>query len=901
MKRVVTNVPLLAALASIVIMAAALLIKPVIGMADNGDFYRSINGQGIYKLDRHEDDQFFQYFSSKYGIYQYYNETEKSLLSVQNLYIQAAKLLNAVFGPDKAIFDIRFLSVFLILQLAAGMYLLVDYIAWKRSLLQKWLLAVVGVVMFVDTAYTAYFNSFYAEGIVYVSFLLLTVSALLMTQDRYSPYPLLASVLVNGIILIFTKQQNATAGAVLFLLCILMGAGFRIVRPGFRRIAFTGALVMGISGVVMYLSIPDTYVTINQYHAMTRGALMTGQNPEETLEQFGIDRQYSILDGTIYFERYPSADVESPQLKEGFYNKYGFVSLTAYYLTHPDELMAILNKAANNGYMIRPDFQGNYERSAGRQPGEKTNFFTFYSEMKKTYVPNTVGFVVIWMLVVCGISFRDRRKLMVIICTIIMGLIQVGTSIIGAGDADLAKHIFLYNVSFDLVSFICFAPILTGWLSQLLTGVFRMAKRHKKAAVPLAVIFLSISFSLKVSASEAEEQAVIICHQGEDVEWIRQLADACGMDTLIVREQEYEETDLEGADYAVITTLLPLADIRSRKLPALCLGTEFTDMPGLVTQQYYNRMAQLSYDGYEEDETFETDMTLLSSASGDSIGKVKVGGESEFPFASLAEDGNYYAPFYRSRGLSAILVGNLLQRLQGETAKGRLYFTIDEVYPFSDLEKLCVWGEDLYSNGIPYLVRVMPVYDNLEYPSFLRYTQALRYLQARGGTIVRHEPLVVDQQTEREPLDEKLERFGKAMEAQEVHCREFVNMPYQISMDELMGIRSGQKQFGTLPANLMTGINVEADEEEFQQLLLQIEGKWMAFTDYRKEFTDSTYLYESSEIPQEFKYREREEAAFTGFFTASDQILLIVVGVSLIVFFLLLSIGGRWYKRKFYR
>ena len=37
---------------ALLIMAYALLIPPVIGVADNGDFYRAANGMGIYKLDR---------------------------------------------------------------------------------------------------------------------------------------------------------------------------------------------------------------------------------------------------------------------------------------------------------------------------------------------------------------------------------------------------------------------------------------------------------------------------------------------------------------------------------------------------------------------------------------------------------------------------------------------------------------------------------------------------------------------------------------------------------------------------------------------------------------------------------------------------------------------------------
>jgi hypothetical protein len=49
---------------------------------------------------------------------------------------------------------------------------------------------------------------------------------------------------------------------------------------------------------------------------------------------------------------------------------------------------------------------------------------------------------------------NDRNILILeesLIYVFLIGLSQIFISIIGAGDADLAKHVFLYNLSFDLM------------------------------------------------------------------------------------------------------------------------------------------------------------------------------------------------------------------------------------------------------------------------------------------------------------------------------------------------------------------------------------------------------------------------------------------------------------------
>lgn len=924
LKKVAQSPPAVAAIISAMIMIMVLMVHPLIGMADNGDFYRAITGHGIYKLDRYESDQFFDYFSSKYGLNQYYNDNEKSLFSSHNLYIKAAIFLNRLFSPDKGIFDIRFLSVFLLIELVIGIAMLVDYISYRKSLFQGMVLALMGVVIFADTAYTAYFNSFYGEGLVYVSMLILVMSALLMTQRRYPPLPLFLSMLINSIILIFSKQQSATEGVPLFILFIGMVFFIPKANKLLRKFAAGGAVLVAVCGIVMYTIIPENFVYTNQYHAMTRGILMMGEDPEEVLDGFGIDRQYSILDSSIYYERYPAVDVEDKQFIDNFYSKYGFVSLTAYYMTHPRELIMMLDKAAENGYMIRPAVQGNYEREAGRAPGELTRFFTLYSSLKEQYIPNTIGFVLIWLLAVLGVSFRDKGKLLVMICTVIMGVIQIGTSIIGAGDADLAKHIFMYNVSFDLISYICFAPIITSLIISFTKRIILFSNKKKQQTIA-AMLFLIIVSTIPLSAQAAEENLfpeipfsgnpfsennmpqtknnlLIIAKYGEDLHVENGLARAYGMQVTVLTEGDYTHDSLKDADYVITTTAKPYQDILSAGIPTICMGPEFTSIPGTELTKYRRKGVRFVYDGYAGEPTFLEEFLAITSTAGSKSGTLLIGENTEVPFAVQAEDGNIYVPAYdNSNTISQILLGEVLKKLIVISEHGKTYFILDEVYVFSDLNKLCGWADRLNENGIPFLVRIMPLYDNLDYPAFLRFTQALRYMQSRGGTVLIHEPFVKEGEEEKEPLADKMLRFQTALTDEEVYFRTINNTPYPFSLKELEQIKSEKKNFGNLPFDIMFGVTVDVTEQEFTLCLDSTNQKWLSFTDLQKEYENTRTQYLEKEIPDDFIYREKEAAAFELFFHTSDRFLMVVVGTSVLILGIFLLIGRKWYSRKFYR
>ncbi|NOW26709.1 hypothetical protein DFH82_001185 [Clostridium saccharobutylicum] len=117
----------------------------------------------------------------------------------------------------------------------------------------------------------------------------------------------------------------------------------------------------------------------------------------------------------------------------------------------------------DNAYSIRPNAIGNYEKSANKQFGAKSYFFALYSTVKQKVFTGNLIFSIITITMYVYIFIRRYIKAYktkdykiifkeeAYFYIFLVGLSQIIISVIGAGDADLAKHVFMYNISFDLI------------------------------------------------------------------------------------------------------------------------------------------------------------------------------------------------------------------------------------------------------------------------------------------------------------------------------------------------------------------------------------------------------------------------------------------------------------------
>ncbi|AIY82745.1 putative membrane protein [Clostridium baratii str. Sullivan] len=459
------NFPVLAVILVILIGSITLFIKPIIGVADNGDFFRIMSQSDLHYLNNNpadENERFLSYFQKDYGINQFYNDSQRLLISTQSILIRVAIFLSELVTRNDKVFDIRFLSAILLIIQAIAAYLLVKVFTSdvKRPTL-KLIITLLYIFIFMDTGYIAYFNSFYGEG-VNIPFLLLSTGILLymIKFDKFKWYNLLA-FLVASFIFFGAKQQLAPTGILLAILT------WRIIcyknKKSIKVVSIMMIITFVIGAIFFYKSIEGDFNFINRYHSLNRGILLDEGDPDKILEDMGMNNQYSLLENTIYFSDVSQIDLNDKSLKEKYYDYFTIADIVKYYIFHPSDMIKMARIGFGDAYYIRPMVQGNYEKSAGKLPGEKSYFFSGWSLFKSDVLPHNL----LASLAYIGLFFfysvkryikarnydRDNDCLFeeAYLYIFLVGFSQIVISLVGAGDADLSKHELMYNMSWDMM------------------------------------------------------------------------------------------------------------------------------------------------------------------------------------------------------------------------------------------------------------------------------------------------------------------------------------------------------------------------------------------------------------------------------------------------------------------
>lgn len=70
------------------------------------------------------------------------------------------------------------------------------------------------------------------------------------------------------------------------------------------------------------------------------------------------------------------------------------------------------------------------------------------------------------------------------------------------------------------------------------------------------------------------------------------------------------------------------------------------------------------------------------------------------------------------------------------------YLVLDQIYPFMPAQELLKWVQTCIDSGVPFVMNVMPIYQNEEFPAMQQFCEVLKYAQANGGAIILHAPIL---------------------------------------------------------------------------------------------------------------------------------------------------------------
>lgn len=461
-----------AAISAFLIMTTVVVFIPV-GMANNGEFDTIMLEHNLYSLQGKDGDHYFDYFVKDYGVSKYYNEyTDKvDSFSTQTIFISAAVAADRLFTGDDGIFDVRFLGFLQVLLCTFACYLFVDYLTYGKKPLTGYLIAFLAVLVLADTGYTAYFNSLYPNGMEYSLFLIAITSIFLIKQKRYNRSFCLILYGASAFLFLAARSRNAWAGMMLAVLSILLMTKRDELNYGMDRY-FNKALAVTagglfLSSMAMLIFTPDRIENIHKYNAMSRGALKTSHDLEKTLDSFQMSRQFALLYDTTFYDKYPIAFVDGERFEQDFYNQFSFLEMSLYYVRNPGQFYEMLKISLENAYTIRPQSTGNFLKEAGRPPGSKTYFFSLYSTLKDAFIPHTVGIFFVWLALLYFFYIKSEYNVKIMTVITLLGIAQILIAILGSGDGDMTRNMFMFNVVFDVLNLLMLSSALNGYVNGL--------------------------------------------------------------------------------------------------------------------------------------------------------------------------------------------------------------------------------------------------------------------------------------------------------------------------------------------------------------------------------------------------------------------------------------------------
>jgi hypothetical protein len=460
-----------------------LLVEPLVGLANNADFYRIMDWTGLDYLTDNSDELYYAHMIREFAIGEPAGEGE--YVTSELVFVRIAIFLDKLFTQDQ-IFSILSLGAVhaatYTLVAVIVVFALQGYALWLRTL-------VYGLVffMFGDVGYVAYFNSLYSEpaSLLFLGFSLGFAFWYSRALKKISSPPLiLFAYFVSTTLFVTAKPQNAVAGVPLALL----GVGLALVpcRDEHKRvtrfIAVTMALgILVIAGIEVRDGQPGYLKRDNLFNVVFYNILNHSPTPEEDMAELGIDDPaYRALIGYNIYQ----VDDFAPQMVRDFQYQVGYSAILRFYANHPGRFLDVVGRVSKQTFLLRPPNLGNYERKTGKR---FSNTMAFWSNFRSGHLPGTTRFVLLFFAICFfGVGFKwrrfdrtahDKALTLIHLAVMVVALAQWLLVIIGEGATDATKQLFLFNALVD-VNIILLLLYLAALISQASLHQIRSLKQN---------------------------------------------------------------------------------------------------------------------------------------------------------------------------------------------------------------------------------------------------------------------------------------------------------------------------------------------------------------------------------------------------------------------------------------
>jgi hypothetical protein len=382
-----------------------LFLPPVIGIADNGDFPRLRYPNGLSKLPSEDQDQRFNYIYSKFAIVPEPNVGIYYFHTSSHLFVGAARWLNVLF-VSREVFDIRVLAALYLICFLLGIYLILIF---SRRFAFHWrcLLAAALFGIFTDTAYTAYFNSFYSEPTGLTALIVIVGCSLLLMTGR-SGIPALAGYFAATGLLVTAKPMYVPFAVLLVPYGLYLT---RFVSLKYRYIWAGVASVVLLLLAAGYQAVTPEWLRMKaSYIAVFEVLLPDSPNPDSDLLALNLKPEWKQYIGTSPYDADGPVETDTA-FRSDFTNRVRTLTIPRFLLTRPWQLYRVASSIAPQLVETLPDYAGYYEQSSGKPPRSKP--FAPWSSIRARIFPASLWLVMLYFVsgvVAFGWSFRKSAN-----------------------------------------------------------------------------------------------------------------------------------------------------------------------------------------------------------------------------------------------------------------------------------------------------------------------------------------------------------------------------------------------------------------------------------------------------------------------------------------------------------
>ena len=372
-----------------------------------------------------------------------------SQLIAVRLSVAVSYLINLIFKYPVDVYNISCLGIVMSTLYAAALGFTLSRIRIKNKYV-LWAVIAIALLIMCDIGYVSYFNSLYGEGFQHILFVALLGFLITLVLRPLKTYE---TVIFTILMILYGQSKffNIPIAGIIGLISLILSFKHKgdKLSPLINVISF----VLSIFVLLGTMSTLPTWISDQtNYNAVFYGVLKDcdDEKAKEYLEDLGIDSELHILKDTNFYVSDIAKIVQEYDLTAT--KEISQTKLLMFYLKHPDLMLskapdiARHSGTARNIFFMDSQHMNSYAKcTLWSKIREKTCFDKVYFN---------VGVIALFIVLMVLIARRQGLPVYAKILLPILSIMAFGYAFfapyISNGEADLAKHMYLYVELLDV-------------------------------------------------------------------------------------------------------------------------------------------------------------------------------------------------------------------------------------------------------------------------------------------------------------------------------------------------------------------------------------------------------------------------------------------------------------------